>query len=65
MPADFILSEEQLQKEEISNLVLALDEIKDIVHHNTDSLQSVTVDGLMHALTKKLKDPYEMLLLER
>jgi hypothetical protein len=55
LPPDFLSSEEQLRKEELSNLSLALEEIKDIVHHNSDSLQSVTVDGLMHALTKKLK----------
>lgn len=41
IPEDFIQMEDKLKKEELNNLSLALDEVKDIVHHNVDSLQSV------------------------
>lgn len=55
LPEDFASEEDKSRKEELNNLSLALDEVKDLVHNNTDSLQSVSVDGLMHAIEKKLK----------
>mmetsp|Transcript_14423 Transcript_14423/g.21668 ORF Transcript_14423/g.21668 Transcript_14423/m.21668 type:complete len:1392 (+) Transcript_14423:58-4233(+) len=56
LPEDFSSSEESAQREEIINLDLAFEEVKDIINSSSaDNLKLVSVDGLMLALEKKLK----------
>jgi hypothetical protein len=42
IPEEFLSSEDKAKKEELNTLALALEEVKDLVQHNMDSLQSVS-----------------------
>jgi hypothetical protein len=41
VPEEFLATEDKAKKEELSCLALALEDVKDLVEHNVDSLQSV------------------------
>ncbi|CAE7503791.1 unnamed protein product, partial [Symbiodinium microadriaticum] len=55
IPDDFASQEEAALKTELDNLESALEEVKEIVESNVQSLHTISVDGLMYALEKKLK----------
>lgn len=46
MPEEFIATEDKAKKEELNCLALALEEVKDLVEQNADSLQSVFISLL-------------------
>ena len=50
VPEEFIATEDKAKKEELHCLALALEEVKDLVEHNADSLQSVFISVLSLSL---------------